>query len=64
VRRDDAEGRSADEFAPYLEHKFIDCVEQVFDEKYANQLFLNINSFERCPDVAQVMTRLTRATPA
>jgi 2-methylcitrate dehydratase PrpD len=58
VRRDDAEGRAADAYPRYMKEKFTDCVEQVFQQEYANQLFLNINSFDRCESVADVMRRL------
>jgi len=58
VRRDDAEGRAADAYPRYMKEKFLDCVEQVFQREHANQLFLNINSFERCESVADTMRRL------
>ncbi len=58
VRRDDAEGRSSEEFIPYLKPKFIDCVEQVYSRADAEQLYDELDAFETLAGVAPIMRRL------
>jgi 2-methylcitrate dehydratase PrpD len=58
VRRDDAEGRSSEEFLPYLRPKFIDCVEQVYAPAAAAQLYDALDAFETSTSVEAVMRLL------
>ena len=61
VSREDADGRAAVDYPAYMEPKFIDCVEQVFDRAFALELLPQLTSFEQCADVAQVMRKLGRS---
>lgn len=58
VKRDDAEGRSSDEFVRYLRPKFIDCVEQAYSREHAQALFEDLDRFEAIEDVKPVMRKL------
>ncbi len=58
VTRDDAEGRSSDEFVRYLAPKFIDCAEQVFSRAYAQELFGALDDFESLTDIGPIMRKL------
>jgi 2-methylcitrate dehydratase PrpD len=64
VRRDDAEGRTADEYPIYMKTKFFDCVEQVFDRSYAEDLLPQLISFDSCLNVDRVLSRLARTERA
>ena len=58
VRRDDAEGRDADEFVRHLEPKFVDCVEQAYSREHARALFRDLEGFASLTDIRPVMRKL------
>jgi hypothetical protein len=58
MRREDAEGRSADDYPRYMKDKFVDCVEQVYDRAYAEELLPHLTGFDGCTDVPAAMSRL------
>jgi len=61
ARREDAEGRSSDEFVRYLEPKFVDCVEQAYSREHAQALFRDLGAFETLTDIKPVMRTLAGA---
>lgn len=63
VRRDDAEGRSSDEFVPYLKPKFVDCVEQVYSRAEAERMYDVLDGFDFLTSVVPLMRQLAGETP-
>lgn len=63
VRRDDAEGRSSDEFVPYLKPKFVDCVEQVYSRAEAERMYDVLDGFDSLTSVVPLMRQLAGETP-
>jgi 2-methylcitrate dehydratase PrpD len=58
VQRDDADGRGADDYPRYMAAKFTDCVEQVFDRRYAEDLLAKLVTFDRCTNTGGVIAML------
>ena len=58
VERGDADGRGADDYPRYMAAKFTDCVEQVFDRAYAEDLLAKLVTFDRCTNVGEVIAML------
>ncbi len=63
VQQADAEGREADDYPGYMEAKFTDCVERVFDFDRAKTLLPQLRAFERCSNVAAIMCLLAPNEP-
>ncbi|MBI4195878.1 MAG: MmgE/PrpD family protein [Betaproteobacteria bacterium] len=59
VRREDADGRAADDYPGYMAAKFTDCVEQVFDRAYAEALLRQLVAFDRCVGAGAVIGGLS-----
>jgi 2-methylcitrate dehydratase PrpD len=59
VRREDADGRAANDYPGYMAAKFTDCVEQVFDRAYAAALLKQLVDFDRCADAGAVIGGLS-----
>ena len=62
VRRDDAEGRDADDYPGYMAAKFMDCVEQVHDRGFADSLLPQLIAFDTCENADAVISRLGRSS--
>jgi 2-methylcitrate dehydratase PrpD len=58
VRRGDADGRGTEDYPAYMKAKFFDCVEQLFDRSYAEDLLPQLTSFDRCANVDSIIARL------
>jgi len=63
VQQADAEGREADDYPAYMEAKFTDCVGHVFDSARAKTLLNQLRTFERCGNVAEMMSLLAPGEP-
>ncbi|HYC47229.1 MAG TPA: MmgE/PrpD family protein [Burkholderiales bacterium] len=60
VQRADADGRSADHYPAYMEAKFKDCVEQVFEGRRAEPLLAQLMAFDASASVNALMRSLGR----